>query len=62
MELVYYGIEVGSCKETELTIDKEFDFSEEKTEVTAESILDGDTNSHNEELDIYDIVSAGVEV
>ena len=61
MELVYYGIKVGICKETELTIDKEFDFQKKKAEVTAESILDGDTQSHNEELDVYDIVLAGVE-
>ena len=49
------------CKETELTIDKEFDFQKKKTEVTAESILDGDAQSHNEELYVYDIVLAGVE-
>ena len=61
MELVYYGIKVGACKETELTIDKEFDFQKKKTEVTAESILDGDAQSHNEELYVYDIVLAGVE-
>ena len=47
--------------ETELTIDKEFDFQKKKTEVTAESILDGDAQSHNEELYVYDIVLAGVE-
>lgn len=29
---------------------KEFDFQKKKTEVTAESILDGDAQSHNEEL------------
>ena len=61
MEVVYYGIKVGACKETELTIDKEFDFQKKKTEVTAESILDGDAQSHNEELYVYDIVLAGVE-
>ena len=61
IELVYYGIKVGTCKETELTIDKEFDFHKKKAEVTAESILDGDTQSHNEELYVYDIVLAGVE-
>jgi hypothetical protein len=61
MELVYYGIKVGACKETELTIDKEFDFQKKKAEVTAESILDGDAQSHNEELYVYDIVLAGVE-
>ena len=56
-----YGIKVGACKETEITIDKEFDFQKKKTEVTAESILDGDAQSHNEELYVYDIVLAGVE-
>lgn len=58
MELVYYGIKVGACKETELTIDKEFDFQKKKTEVTAESILDGDAQSHNEEL--YQLFDEGI--
>ena len=61
MELVYYGIKVGSCMITELTIDKEFDFQKKNVEVTAESILDGDIHSQDGELDVYDIVLAGVE-
>ena len=61
MELVYYGIRVGSCKITELTIDKEFDFQKKNVEVTAESVIYGDVQSHDDELDVYDIVLAGVE-
>ena len=57
-------IKIYSAENNELikTIsDKEFDFQKKKTEVTAESILDGDAQSHNEELYVYDIVLAGVE-
>ena len=61
MELVYYGIKVGSCKTTELTIDKEFDFQKKNEEVTAESILDGAEQVQSEDLNVYDIVLAGVE-
>lgn len=61
MELVYYGIKVGTCKATELTIDKEFDFQKRNLEVTAESILDGVDRSSNGELEVYDVVLAGVE-
>ena len=41
--------------------DKEFDFQKKNVEVTAESILDGDIHSQDGELDVYDIVLAGVE-
>lgn len=61
MSLKYYGIKVGTCKSTELSIDKEFVFQQEETEITAESILDGTTVQQPEELDVYDIVLAGVE-
>ena len=61
MELVYYGIRVGSCKITELTIDKEFDFQKKHVEVTAESIVDGSNQSQTEDLAVYDVVLAGVE-
>ena len=56
-----YGIKVGSCKTTELTIDKEFDFQKKNEEVTAESILDGAEQVQSEDLNVYDIVLAGVE-
>lgn len=61
MELVYYGIKVGTCRVSELTLDKEFDFQKKSEEVTAESILDGENQSHSDELDVYDIVLAGIE-
>jgi hypothetical protein len=61
MELKYYGVKVGTCKSTELSIDKEFVFEQKTTEVTAESILDGNTEETIDELNVYDIVLAGVE-
>ena len=61
MELVYYGIKVGTCKPTELTIEKEFDFQKKNVEVTAESIVDGSNQSQTEDLSVYDVVLAGVE-
>ena len=61
MNLKYYGIKVGTCKSTELSIDKEFVFQQENAEVTAESILDGTTVEQEDELEVYDIVLAGVE-
>lgn len=61
MELVYYGIKVGTCRASELTMDKEFDFQKKSEEVTAESILDGENQSQSDELDVYDIVLAGIE-
>ena len=61
MELVYYGIKVGTCKPTELTIEKEFDFQKKHVQVTAESIVDGSNQSQTEDLAVYDVVLAGVE-
>lgn len=62
MELTYYGIQVGTCTERELSIEKEFDFTINTTEeVTAENILNGTTNQESERLAVYDIVMAGVQ-
>lgn len=61
MELVYYGIKVGTCSFRELSMDKEFAFEKKKAVVSAESILDGENKRSEEELSVYDIVLAGVE-
>ena len=61
MELVYYGIKVGTCKPKEFTIENEFDFQKKHVEVTAESIVDGSNQSQTEDLAVYDVVLAGVE-
>ena len=59
MDLTYYGVKVGMCKQTELGIDKEFEFQNKPAEVTAESILDEETPKQEIELAVYDIVLAG---
>ena len=61
MKLTYYAVNVGTCRFSELGMDKEFDFNNNTEEVTAEAIL-GEMNLHNEdELIVYDVVLAGVE-
>lgn len=62
MNLTYYGVQVGTCKQRELGIDKEFEFQNKPVEVTAESILgvDGETLKQEDSLAVYDIVLAGV--
>ena len=64
MNLTYYGVQVGTCKQRELGIDKEFEFQNKPAEVTAESILgaDGETQKQEDSLAVYDIVLAGVKV
>lgn len=53
---VYLGM---NC--TEENRDKIIETIKAINDSTAESILDGDAQSHNEELYVYDIVLAGVE-
>ena len=62
MNLTYYGVEVGTCKQSELGIDQEFDFQGKSPKVTAESILGMNEDAPNQENDlaVYDIVLAGV--
>ena len=62
MDLTYYGVQVGTCKQGELGIDKEFEFQNKPAEVTAESILgvDEETQKQEDSLTVYDIVLAGV--
>ena len=69
MKLTYYGIKVGTCSEDNLSIDKEFNFKPEEEKITAEDIVndnesvsnDNESTSNGEdELNVYDIVLAGV--
>lgn len=57
MELSFYGIRVGKCTEKQLEIGSEFT-SISNEEPTPESIIDGKVS--DDELEIYDIVLAGV--
>ncbi len=59
MELSFYGVRVGKCSERQLEIGSEF-ITSNKEEPTAEIVLDGKSVINNEELDIYDIVLAGI--
>ena len=62
MKLTYFGIKVGSCGENHLSIDKEFEFQPAEDKTTAEEIVEGEKSADEEEkeLDVYDIVLAGV--
>ena len=69
MKLTYYGIKVGTCSEDNLSIDKEFNFKPEEEKITAEDIVNDNESVSNEEesvsngkdeLNVYDIVLAGV--
>ena len=69
MKLTYYGIKVGTCSEDNLSIDKEFNFKPEEEKITAEDIMNDNESVSNEEesvsngkdeLNVYDIVLAGV--
>lgn len=61
MKLTYYGVKVGSCFKSNLSIDNEFKIQKLKEEVSAELIMDIKKESSQEkELEVYDIVLAGV--
>lgn len=61
MDLTYYAVKVGTCKKSELSIEKEFEFQNESKSVTAEEIL-GDAVTHKDDsLDVYDVVLAGIQ-
>lgn len=61
MKLNYYGVWVGQCTLDSLLLEKEFEFSKTKIIPTASEII-GDNEIHEiePELDVYDIVLAGV--
>lgn len=62
MKLTYFGIKVGTCGENHLSIDKEFEFQPVEKKTTAEEIVEGEKSAdeREKELDVYDIVLAGV--
>lgn len=59
MNLTYYGVKVGKCTARQLDIENEFNIERESIKQTPENIIDG-TISKSSELDVYDIVLAGV--
>ena len=61
MKLSYYGVWVGTCAPEELLLEKEFDFKKEKKLPTASEIIGEKIVSEKAtQLDVYDIVLAGV--
>lgn len=61
MDLTYYAVKVGTCKKSELSIEKEFEFQNEPKSVTAEEILGDKVIEKDDSLDVYDVVLAGVQ-
>ena len=59
MQLVFYGVKVGQCRLDELSIDKEFDFQKKAEPMTPEEIVDG-VSTPTDDLEVYDVVLAGV--
>lgn len=61
MKLTYYGVWVGQCTLDSLLLEKEFEFSKKTVVPTASEIIGKDiTPEIEKELDVYDIVLAGV--
>ena len=50
---------MGKCTREQLNIDKEFEHKPQKVVMSADDIIDG-TISEQKDLDVYDIVLAGV--
>ena len=59
MNLKYYGVKVGRCTLSELTIENEFLFHHKHEPLTPEMILNEVDDKQNQ-LDVYDVVLAGV--
>lgn len=61
MKLTYYGVKVGTCFESNLSIGNEFTIGQPEEGIKAEKIMNLETESTTEkELDVFDIVLAGV--
>ncbi len=64
MNLFYYGIKVGTCTKEQLSIENEFSATTNTTQnnVSVDEILNGTDSEQasNDELDVYDVVLAGV--
>ena len=60
MNLLLYGVNVGSAEKDDFSIEKEFEQNESK-EITADEILEVTSKApEHKKLKIYDIVLAGV--
>lgn len=61
MSLSYFGVRVGTCTKEQLSMEKEFEFEDDKKKPSAIQVVTGnDQTSHDKLLDVYDIVLAGV--
>lgn len=63
MTLTFYGIKVGQCKSTELSIDKEFILQSSDTNtVSVDQIMNGQINEEKPdgEMEVIDVILAGV--
>lgn len=64
MDLVYYGVKVGTCTKEQLSIENEFTVttSAMQDDISVDEIINGPSpeQSSSNELDVYDIVLAGV--
>ncbi|EEP1628123.1 hypothetical protein HA498_002869 [Listeria monocytogenes] len=60
MKLSYFGVKVGTCSEEQLSIEKEFEVGKVTNKVDVQKIVTGEETSTTNDLDVYDIVLAGV--
>lgn len=58
MKLVYYSVKVGVCDVAKLDMSKEFDFSRKVP--TAEEVVGEEKANTTNNLDVYDVILAGV--
>ena len=64
MNLVYYGVKVGTCTKEQLSIENEFTVTTSTMQetISVDEIINGSSQekTSSKELDVYDIVLAGV--
>lgn len=60
MQLTYYGILVGQIKKSDLQVQKEFEFGTTTISKRLDYTFESKDNDTNEELNVYDVVLAGV--
>lgn len=60
MNLSYYGVKVGECTNEQLSLDKEFQINSSNNIPDIDSIVTGKEEVKKNNLDVYDIVLAGV--
>lgn len=61
MRLVFHGILVGQATEAGLGVEAEMSGGVDEDSPTALELVDGHTTAHEELLDVYDVILAGVE-